>query len=145
MVCQRLLQASGNTFLSMIVLVSGKVVNIVLVPIMILGLLGCPALGIRGAAYATVIGQWVSMFVGLYLNTKKNPDIRLCLTGFSLQMNRIREIYKVGLPTMITQEFNSVMVTAFNGILLPYSSSAVAYNKVLQILLQNRQMLLKGR
>lgn len=111
----------------MIVLVSGTVVNIVLDPIMIFGLLGCPAMGIKGAAYATVIGQWVSMFAGLYLNQKKNPDVSLRFNGFSMQIKRIWQIYKVGFPTMITQALYSIMVTAFNGIMIPFSSSAVAF------------------
>lgn len=127
MTFQRLLQSTGNTFLSMVTLICGAVTNIILDPIMIFGLFGCPSWGIRGAALATVIGQWVSMFVGLYLNMKKNPDVKLTFKGFSLQGNRILEIYRVGLPTIIMQALNSVMVTAFNAILLPFSSTAVAF------------------
>ena len=56
---QRLLQAVGDTVLSMVSLIIGAVVNIILDPIMIFGLLGCPAMGIRGAAIATVIGQLI--------------------------------------------------------------------------------------
>ena len=54
---QRLLQAIGDTVLSMFSLIIGAVLNIILDPIMIFGLLGCPAMGIRGAAIATIIGQ----------------------------------------------------------------------------------------
>lgn len=127
MVFQRLLQATGNSFLSMMVLVSGAIVNLVLDPVLIFGYLGFPALGIKGAAYATVLGQWISMFVGLYLNIKKNPDVQLHVKGFSLQRKEVLEIYRVGLPTMIMQALNSVMVTAFNAILLPFSATAVAF------------------
>lgn len=127
MVFQRLLQASGNTLLSMVILVAGAVTNIILDPIMIFGLLGFPALGVKGAAYATVLGQWVSMVVGLYLNIRKNPDVRLTVKGFSLRMRRILEIYRVGLPTIVMQAMTSFMVTAFNSILLPISSTAVAF------------------
>lgn len=127
MVFQRLLQAAGNTLLSMVILVSGAVTNLILDPIMIFGLLGFPALGVKGAAYATVIGQWVSMAVGLYLNIKRNPDVRLTVKGFSLQSSCVWGIYRVGLPTIIMQTMTSVMVTAFNAILLPISSTAVAF------------------
>ena len=127
MVFQRLLQAAGNTLLSMVILVSGAVTNLVLDPIMIFGLLGFPALGVKGAAYATVIGQWVSMAVGLYLNIKRNPDVRLTVKGFSLQSSCVWGIYRVGLPTIIMQTMTSVMVTSFNAILLPISSTAVAF------------------
>lgn len=127
MVFQRLLQASGNTLLSMVILVAGAVTNIILDPIMIFGLLGFPALGVKGAAYATVLGQWVSMVAGLYLNIKKNPDVQLTVKGFSFQWRRILKIYRVGLPTIVMQAMTSFMVTAFNGILLPISSTAVAF------------------
>ena len=62
---QRLLQAVGDTILSMISLIIGAVLNIILDPIMIFGLLGCPAMGIRGAAIATVIGQMVGAIAAL--------------------------------------------------------------------------------
>lgn len=73
MTFQRILQAAGNTLLSMAVLVCGAVTNVALDPVLIFGLLGCPALGIRGAAWATVIGQWVSMLLGLWLCLRKTP------------------------------------------------------------------------
>ncbi len=127
MVFQRLLQASGKAVLSMVVLASGAITNIILDPIMIFGMFGCPAMGIKGAAYATVIGQWVSFFAGLYLNIRKNKDIDLLKNGFVLTGRRIAGIYRVGLPTIIMNAMNSMMVTAVNAILLPFSSTAVAF------------------
>ncbi len=130
MVCmqfQRLLQAAGNSLLSMVILVSGAVTNIILDPIMIFGLAGFPAMGIKGAAYATVIGQWVSMLVGFILNMKKNPDVKLTLKGFSLKKHRVLEIYRIGVPTIIMNAMTSMMVTAFNALLLPFSETAVAF------------------
>ena len=127
MVFQRLLQASGRAGLSMAILVSGALTNLILDPVMIFGLFGCPAMGVRGAAWATVIGQWVSMFAGLILNMKMNPDLDLAMPGFRMEKARILKIYQVGLPTMIMQAMTSLMVTAFNAILLPFSSAAVAF------------------
>ncbi len=74
---QRMLQAVGDTVLSMISLISGAVVNIILDPIMIFGLLGCPRMGIKGAAIATVIGQCVGAVVALVLNKLKNPIVHV--------------------------------------------------------------------
>ena len=108
MVFQRLLQASGRAGLSMAILVSGALTNLVLDPVMIFGLLGCPAMGIRGAAWATVIGQWVSMFAGLLLNMKMNPDLDLAMPGFRMEKARTLKIYQVGLPTMIMQAMTSL-------------------------------------
>ena len=130
MVCmtyQRLMQATGKTTLSMVILICGAVTNIILDPIMIFGLLGCPAMGIRGAAIATVIGQWVSMIVGIVLQKYCNREIQMKLTGFKLQWKYIRMIYKVGLPTIIMQAMQSMMVTCFNGILQSFSTTAVAF------------------
>jgi Na+-driven multidrug efflux pump len=104
----------------MVTLVSGALTNLILDPVMIFGLFGCPAMGIRGAAWATVAGQWVSMLTGLVLNIKMNPDLDLALPGFRMEKERILKIYQVGLPTMIMQAMTSCMVTAFNAILLPF-------------------------
>ena len=68
---QRLLQAIGNTTLSMISLIIGAILNIILDPIMMFGLYGCPAMGIKGAAIATVIGQIAGAIVALFFNHKK--------------------------------------------------------------------------
>ncbi len=108
-------------------LVAGALTNIILDPIMIFGLLGFPRLGIRGAAIATVIGQWVGMFVALALHLKRNREIRLALRGYRLSRRTVAEIYKVGVPTAITQALGSIMVSAFNSILMPFSSTAVAF------------------
>lgn len=125
--CQRFLQAVGSTVLSMISLVAGAVTNIILDPIMIFGLLGFPALGIRGAAIATVIGQWVGAVTAFLIHMKKNPEIKVTFRGYRFQGRIAGEIYKVGLPTAVTQALGSIMVSAFNGILMPFSSTAVAF------------------
>lgn len=127
MTCQRLMQATGKTMLSMLILVAGAITNIVLDPIMIFGLLGCPAMGIRGAAIATVIGQWVSMIIGLILQAFCNKEVSISLKGFRLNMQYVAAIYKIGLPTIITQAMQSMMVTCFNAILQPFSTTAVAF------------------
>ncbi len=124
---QRFLQSVGDTFDSMISLVSGAVTNIILDPIMIFGLLGFPALGIRGAAIATVIGQWVAASIAVILNTKRNPVVKVGLKDFHFQKETIFKIYRVGLPTIVTQALGSIMLTAVNAILISYSSTAVAF------------------
>ncbi len=124
---QRFLQASGNTFLSMVSLIIGSVTNIILDPIFIFGLIGFPKLGIRGAAIATVIGQWLGAFVGFLLNRFKNPQVQLNFRKFKLKGPVIGEIYKVGAPTIVTQASGCVMVAAMNAILIVYSSTIVAF------------------
>ena len=79
---QRLLQAVGDTVLSMISLIIGAILNIILDPIMIFGLFGCPAMGIRGAAIATVIGQMVGAIATLLFNRFRNPLIHAHLKNY---------------------------------------------------------------
>ncbi len=124
---QRLLQAVGDTVLSMISLIIGAVVNIILDPIMIFGLLGCPMMGIRGAAIATVIGQLTGSVAALWFNKVKNPVIHVRLKGYQFIWKDVVDIYRVGLPTIVMQAIGSVMTFAINSILLTVSSTAVAF------------------
>ena len=124
---QRFLQSVGNTFGSMLTLVAGAVTNLILDPIMIFGLLGLSAMGVRGAAIATVIGQWVSALCAVTLNHFRNPTVRPRLRGYRLEKRILADIYRVGLPTIITQALGSVMVSAINGILMPLSAASVAF------------------
>lgn len=124
--CERLLQSTGRSMLSMATQMSGAIVNIILDPIMIFGLLGFPAMGVAGAALATVVGQFVGMFVGLFANFAKNHDIKIQLRGFRPNGKTIKHIYQVGLPGIIMQSIGSVMVFGMNLILGAFSTTAVA-------------------
>lgn len=125
---QRLLQSVGNTFLSMISLVAGALTNIALDPVLIFGLCGFAPMGIRGAAIATVIGQWLGAAVALFLNLTMNREIHFVKKiSFANAAGMAKDIYKVGFPTMITQATGSVMNGAMNIILMPFSQTAVAF------------------
>ena len=124
---ERLLQSTGRTLYSMISQMTGAVVNILLDPVMIFGLLGCPAFGVAGAAYATVIGQTVAAVLAIILNVRKNKDINLSLRQI-LRPRRmtVRKIYAVGIPSILMVSIGSVMTYLFNRILLVYTSTAQA-------------------
>ncbi len=124
---QRLLQATGNTLLSMVSLVVGAGLNIILDPVLIFGIGFFPTLGIEGAAIATVIGQWSGMAVALLLNAFKNPDIHFAFRGFRMKLSTLLDIYRVGAPTIVSQAMGTVMLTSGNYILMPFSSTAVAF------------------
>ena len=117
--------AQGFAKIGMRTVLIGAVANIVLDPIMIFGLLGCPAMGISGAAAATVIGQIIAMFLALYFNLKKNHDVSINMRGFRPDMRIIRIIYSVGLPSIIMQSITSVMTYGMNLILISFSATAV--------------------
>ena len=120
-VFERLMQATGNTVLSMLTQLTGAVINIILDPIFIFTF----DMGVAGAAYATVIGQIGSMLLGLYLNQKKNKELKLSIRGFRPDKVTIAGILTVGFPSIIMQSISSVMNVLLNMILLSYGNTPV--------------------
>lgn len=123
---ERLLQSTGKTFYTMIVQGIGAVMNIILDPIFIFGLLGAPKMGVAGAAVATVLGQIAGMLVGIFFNTTRNPEIHLSLKRFRPDWLTIKRIYAVGVPSIVMASISSVMTFGMNKILLAFSSTATA-------------------
>ena len=126
MMFERILQSTGQTFYCMITQGTGAIINIILDPILIFGLLGVPAMGIRGAAAATVFGQIVAMVLAAMLNHAKNKDVRISFKGFSPHKRTISIIYQVGVPSIIMHSISSVMTFGLNKILISFSETAVA-------------------
>ena len=81
-VAERLMQATGNTVYHMVTQLIGALLNCILDPILIFGLLGCPALGTTGAALATVASQIIAMAIGFAINVRLNRDVHIRLRGF---------------------------------------------------------------
>ncbi|MBQ3503737.1 MAG: MATE family efflux transporter [Oscillospiraceae bacterium] len=121
---ERLLQSTGRTFHSMIIQATGAIANIVLDPVFIFGWFGIPAMGIAGAAVATVIGQWVGAIVGIILNLKCNRDIRLGLRYLKLQRSIVGPILTVGIPSIIMNSIGSIMNFGMNQIFQRFSETA---------------------
>ncbi len=119
-IMERLLQATGRTVLSMVTQGAGAITNIILDPIMIFGLLGCPELGVAGAAYATVIGQMVAGLVGLLCNLLWNKDITLRLKNLIPDVRLLGQILFIGVPSIIMSSIGSVMTFSMNKILEPF-------------------------
>jgi len=127
-VFERMLQSTGNTVLSMVTQLVGAVTNIILDPIMIFGLAGFPQMGVAGAAVATVVGQWASAVVGLVLNQRRNPELRLRWKEFRLHAPSVKGIISVGLPGTVMQAIGSVMNIGMNAILSGFALSNAALN-----------------
>lgn len=125
MVFERILQSTGRTIYNMYSQGAGAIANIILDPIMIFGLFGFPALGIRGAAIATVVGQILAMILSLLFNIRKNTDVSISMRGFSPDLPTIRIIYEVGVPSIIMQSISSVMTYFLNLILIGFTATAV--------------------
>ncbi|MDI9514312.1 MAG: MATE family efflux transporter [Bacillota bacterium] len=123
---ERLLQSTGKTFYAMISQTTGAIVNIILDPIMIFGLLGFPALGVKGAAIATVIGQTSGMLVAIWFNLRKNHEIRIIFRKFKPNLEIIKKIYAVGIPSTLMISIGSIMNYFLNRILLSFTETATA-------------------
>ena len=126
-VLERLMQATGKTFLSMVVQLVGAAINIIFDPILIFGLLGFPAMGVTGAAVATVAGQIIGMIVGIFLNHFLNREIRLSVKEIlSPKPAIIARIYSVGIPSILMASIGSVMTFCMNKILMGFTATATA-------------------
>ena len=123
---ERLLQATGKTKLSMAAQMVGAITNIIFDPILIFGLLGFPAMGVAGAAAATVFGQFCGAMVGLFLHLKYNKEIHLSFKNFKPHGHTISIILSTGVPSIIMASIGSVMTYSMNRILNGFTSTAVA-------------------
>ena len=123
---ERLLQATGRTVCTMVTQTTGALINLIMDPILIFGLFGIPAMGVKGAAIATVMGQIVAAIFAYILNIKMNKDVQIKFKGFRPDKDVIGKIYSVGLPSIIMQSIGSVMVYGLNKILIAFTSTATA-------------------
>jgi multidrug efflux pump len=124
---EKLLQATGRSLYSTIGQVAGAVTNIILDPIMIYGLGPCPEMGVKGAAYATVIGQVASAVLLFIFHIKLNKEFEHGISYMKPEVKIIKEIYVIGFPAIIAQALMSVMVYVMNLILKFNPSAQTAY------------------
>ena len=120
--CERLLQATGRTFYTMITQGTGAIINIILDPVFIFMF----DMGIAGAAVATVVGQFCAASLGIYFNLKKNPDVQLGIRYVRPRKEAIRPILTVGIPSTIMVAIGSVMNLAMTAILNTFQAVKVA-------------------
>lgn len=122
----KVMQATGNMVIPMVTQLIGAITNIVLDPILIFGLLGFKAMGVKGAAIATVTGQIIAMIFAMINLFKHKTDINLNLSGFKPEKKYISDIIKIGIPVMVMNSVASLATTAMNAILIVFSTTAVA-------------------
>lgn len=123
---ERLLQSTGQTLYTMYTQGLGAIINIILDPIMIFGWFGFPAMGVAGAAYATVIGQVIAALLGIYYQEKKNKELTIDYKGLKPSWSVIKEIYRVGVPSMVMTSITSITTFTLNMLLAGFSSTAIA-------------------
>ncbi|MBK5253063.1 MAG: MATE family efflux transporter [Peptostreptococcaceae bacterium] len=123
---EKILQATGDMIHPMISMLIGAGTNIILDPILIFGYLGAPALGVKGAAIATIIAQFFAVLYIVYIILKKEHLVSISLKNYRPDFKIIKDIYVVGFPAIITQTLSSVMIMLVSLAVSAYSSSAVA-------------------
>ena len=121
---ERLLQSTGRTVYTMITQGTGAIINIILDPILIHGWFGAPAMGIAGAAVATVIGQWCSAGLVWFFNFRFNPEVQLGARYLRLEGRIVRQILTVGVPSIVMNGIGSVMTFGMNQILQNFTETA---------------------
>jgi putative MATE family efflux protein len=136
---EKLLQATGRSAFSTIAQIMGAVINMVLDPVLIYGYFGLPAMGVRGAAFATVIGQIASFLIGMFFHFKKDREIPNGIKFLKPSGSIIKEIYSIGFPAIIAQALMSVMTYGLNIIFGAIDESVVTayglYYKIQQFIL----------
>ncbi len=120
------LQGTGDMIKPMFAQLIGAIINIILDPILIFGWFGLPAMGVKGAAIATVIAQIIAMIYVWILLYKGNSIIKPSIKDFKLDAHIIGQILLVGIPSALMQGLASIMLAVMNLILSSFGDSAIA-------------------
>ena len=125
---EKIFQALGNMTITMVVLTVGSIINIILDPIFIFGYLGCPAMGVAGAAVATVCGQISGLIIYVIYYQKKKASIPLNIQfkGLKFDKTLIKQLYAVGIPSAIMIALPSILISSLNSMLVKFSQLHVS-------------------
>jgi len=126
MIANSILRGEGNTFIPMVTMLIGSIMNIILDPLFIFGYGIFPRMGIEGAAVATVLSRIISGSFIVYMLFKGNNEVKVSFRNFEFDFSVIKDIYQVGFPAVLMQVLASVMIGGLNVILAGYSSTAIA-------------------
>ena len=120
---EKILQSTGNTFHPMLFNIIGIGANTALAPILIMGYLGAPRLGVVGAGLAAVIGQTTGLAVALYIFLSRKHAVRVRFRGFRFKLESARDILIVGLPSIVMQAMMPILISFLNKLLFAYESA----------------------
>lgn len=122
---EKVYQAEGKMTISMASMLCGCITNILLDPLMIFGVGPFPAMGIRGAAWATAIGQVVTLIIYIVVYFLKPLPLRVCFRREMFDSQLCRQLYIVGIPAALNMALPSLLITCLNGILASFSQTYV--------------------
>ncbi|MBF8982925.1 MATE family efflux transporter [Lutibacter sp. B2] len=125
-IANNILRGEGNTFIPMITMLIGSILNTILDPLFIFGYGFFPELGVQGAALATILARIISGSFILWMLFTGNHQVKLNFEKFKIDKSIIKGIYSVALPSIIMQCLGSFMISGFNLLLSPYSATAIA-------------------
>lgn len=123
---EKVIQSTGKMLISMLIQGTGCIINIILDPILIFGLFGFPALGVRGAAIATIIGQASAFLLSLYVLASGKLEVSFHLKNLKPDYSIIKKIYTVAIPSTLMMSLPSILVMSLNSILITFSNTAVS-------------------
>lgn len=125
-IAEKMIQSTGNMMVPMVSGLVGATINLILDPIFIFGYFGVPAMGVAGAAITNVVGQCAGLAICMVTLLKKQHSFTITIKGFRVRLATVKEIYSVGLPSIVMQSIAAFLVTALNGILISFSGAAVS-------------------
>lgn len=123
---EKAIQGTGKMLWTMVIQLLGAIINIILDPIMIFGLFGFPAMGIKGAAIATLIGQAAGALLGIIILFSDKIELNIEFSKFKFSKSIVQQIYNVGIPSIIMQSIAAVVTIIMNLILIRHSEMAVS-------------------
>lgn len=123
---EKTLQATGNTLTPMFLQIIGAGTNIILDPIMIYGYFGFPAMGVTGAAIATICGQIIALLCSFYVLLYHKQAVKINIKNFKWSSRTVKEIYRIGIPAFLIISIGSFLVVGINFILTGISALAVS-------------------
>ena len=122
---EKIFQSVGRMKVSMLSMMCGFIANIILDPLMIFGIGPFPEMGIAGAAYATGIGQTITLIVYLLFAKLRPLPVSFRREFISFDKELMKRIYSVGIPAALNMALPSLLISALNGILAPFSEKYV--------------------
>lgn len=122
---EKIFQAVGQMKVSMFSMICGFATNIILDPLMIFGIGPFPKMGISGAAYATGIGQVISLLVYIIVYFARPIPVKVERKLLKPDFKLLKRLYGIGIPATLNMALPSFLISALNGILAEFSDKYV--------------------